>query len=559
MFPKHTRKEKHEIDPDEIFLDAHNLPHFDQHQLEGRFEHPISKAALTLLSVLFALTVTVLFGRLFMLQVVEYDTLRERAENNRLRQIPLFAERGVIFDRNGEELAWNEPFKDRQETFPRRVYTSRQGFAHVLGYISYPGRDEAGYYYNELISGQQGIEHAFNRDLAGRNGLRLIETDASGNLHSRSIIHTPEDGSNITTTIDARIQRELFDSLGITVNTYGFTGGAGIIMDVQNGEILALSSFPEYDPNILSLGKESEIIESYINDPQKPFLNRAVSGLYTPGSIVKPFIALAALNENVITPEEEILSTGSISIPNPYFPDRESVFRDWKAHGWVDMRKAIAASSNVYFYEISGGYENRTGLGIWKIESYMKKFGFGRSSDIAFAEDKKGLVPTPDWKEETFVDKWRVGDTYNTAIGQYGFQITPIQAVRATAAIANGGPLLVPILKKSSGEKPKSEQIFISKKHFKVVREGMRKAVLEGTAQGIALPFVSVAAKTGTAEVGIKKQNVNSWIIGFFPYDKPRFAFAVVLEKGPRENLVGALSVMRNLLVWMYENAPEYF
>ena len=154
------------------------------------------------------------------------------------------------------------------------------------------------------------------------------------------------------------------------------------MMDIHTGEIWSMASYPEYSSQVLSDGAPREKISFYTNNKDKPFLNRVVSGLYPPGSTVKPYLALAALNERVIEPETQILSTGSISIPNPYFPDKESVFVDWKAHGLVDMREAIAVSSNVYFYEIGGGYEEQKGLGIKNIEKYMRIFGFGEKTGI---------------------------------------------------------------------------------------------------------------------------------------------------------------------------------
>ena len=184
-----------------------------------------------------------------------------------------------------------------------------------------------------------------------------------------------------------------------------------------------------------------------MEDEGKRFLEGALDGLYMPGSIVKPFIASAALTEKIITPEKSILSIGSISIPNPYNPDKESVFKDWKAHGYVNMREAIAVSSDVYFYEIGGGFGDQPGLGIARIKQYLELFGFGKADDNNFLLDVKGTIPDPAWKAQVFDgEPWRIGDTYNTSIGQYGMQVTPMQALRATAAIANGGFLVDPTL-----------------------------------------------------------------------------------------------------------------
>ena len=410
-----------------------------------------------------------------------------------------------------------------------------------------------------LTLGKDGVEKFYNETLSGAHGLKIVETDVFGTIISESTANEPRSGENLRLTIDARVEGELFRRIKGLAESVGFRGGAGVVMDVKDGSILALASFPEYDSNILTEGVNARKIQEFVGSSGKPFLNRAVGGLYIPGSIMKPFVALGALNEGIISPEEKILSTGSIAIPNPYAPGEVSVFRDWKAHGWVAMRDALAVSSDVYFYEVGGGYEAQRGLGISNMEKYFRLFGFGTETGIDLPGEEAGTIPTPSWKEETFNDAWRLGDTYNTAIGQYGFEVTPIQAVRAVSAIASDGTLVVPhVVRSEETAESGAVNILIPREYFDVVREGMREAVLRGTAQGLYTPAVSVAAKTGTAELGISKRRVNSWVIGFFPYKEPRFAFALVMESGPRENLVGATFVMREMIQWMAENTPEY-
>ena len=575
MFSRKKKYHYHEIDPDEIFLDSHNLPEFNRSQFEGRLEKPIAKHVLTIAGALFVGVLVLFSGKLAVLQIDEGEMYRARAENNHLHRTIIFTERGIIKDKNGVELAWNTPFDATLgKPFAERNYILEDGFAHLLGYIHYPQKDRAGFYYEETIQGGEGIERSYDEILSGENGVKLVETDVSGDIRAQNILEPPEDGDNLTLTIDARVQAKLYSSIKSLAESVGFSGGAGVLMDVETGEVLALTSFPEYDSNIISSGKDPVALKKYQADARAPFLNRTVSGLYTPGSIIKPFIALGALVEGVVDENTKILSTGSISIPNPYFPDKPSIFRDWKAHGWTNMREALAVSSDVYFYEIGGGYQNQRGLGIEKINEYTRLFGFGGLSGIDLLEEVSGVIPTPEWKQEIFNDVWRLGDTYNTAIGQYGFQITPIQAVRAVSSVANDGILVAPhvvmaieennrdalekgknlVIVSGSGEK----RVPIATDFFQIVREGMREAVLHGTGQGLFLSSVSVAAKTGTAEVGISKKRVNSWIIGFFPYENPRFAFAIVMEHGPRENLVGALYVARELLEWMSIKTPEY-
>jgi len=549
------------IDPDEIFLDSSNLPEFDRHHFEGRIEQSLEKLPFWGLGLLFVVIVFVFGWKIFDLQIIAGDDFRLASETNRLRHTILFNERGIILDRVGVVLAENIP-NYSSEQYSLRSYTQTDGLAHVLGYVGYPARDKSGYFYQIEFQGKAGVEDFYNDLLAGSYGIKIIETNATGEVQSESSVNLPENGSDVVLSIDSRVTEALFNFIKNLAIEVGFAGGAGVLMDIQNGEILSLTSFPEYDPGVLTAGEDRDTIKSFISDERKPFLNRVVSGLYTPGSIVKPFIALAALNEKIITPEQKILSTGSIAIPHPYLSDEESVFNDWRAHGKVDMKEALAVSSNVYFYEIGGGFEDQRGLGIGRIDQYMGLFGFGKETGIDVGGELVGVIPTPEWKQSVFDDEWRVGDTYNTAIGQYGFQVTPLQAVRAIGAIANNGMLRTPHLIREKETKElsikKDVRIKIPQEHFIVVKEGLRDSVLYGTASALNVFQVPVAAKTGTAELGTLKKRVNSWVIGFFPYENPRFAFAVVMEGGRRGNLIGAPFVMRELLEWMARETPEY-
>lgn len=547
---------RHEIAPDEILIDSSNLPKFDTHHFEGRFEKPITARTIFALSAVFLLCGGLFFSRLWILQINRGEAYSVRSENNRLRFTDIFANRGVIFDRNGVALASNKE-NDRGGEFPLRTYKNAPGLSHVVGYLKYPTKDANGFYYRKSFAGQDGVESTYSDFLSGENGLKIVETDALGNIQSESASRVPKDGNNMTLTIDARLQSKIYELMKEHSERLGFSGGAAVIMDVNSGELLVLTSFPEYDSALLTEG-DQDALNKYLNDKSTPFLNRAVSGLYTPGSIIKPILALAALEEGIISPAKQILSTGSISVPNPYFPGKKTIFLDWKEHGYTDMRRALAVSSNVYFYTIGGGHGDQKGLGIEKIEKYVRLFGFGEKTGIRLLSEQESIIPNPAWKEKVFDgDPWRIGDTYNSAIGQYGFQVTPIQVVRYVSAIANGGTLLTPTLvPEDMGIVTKS--IKINQENLKIVREGMRLAVLEGTASGLNIPSVEVAAKTGTAELGAAKQLVNSWSIGFFPYENPHYAFAVLMERGPRQNTVGATSVMRQFLDWLAIYEPQY-
>lgn len=327
-------------------------------------------------------------------------------------------------------------------------------------------------------------------------------------------------------------------------------------MDVTNGEVLALVSYPEYDNNLITNAttkEEKKQVADDLLDKRRKFLNRAVSGLFTPGSTVKPFFAYAALAEKIITPEQNIYSAGQLVIENKY-DGPDTVFKDWKAHGYVDMRKAIAQSSDEYFYQIGGGYKDQKGLGIARLNTYAKKFGFASTTGIDLPGEEFGVIPSPEWKKKVFDEEWLLGNTYHSSIGQYGFQLTPLELVRAVSAIANGGYLVTPhILLRGVTA---SSSINLNQKNLKVIQEGMRQTVTSegGTVKSLNLEGIEVAGKSGTAELGVTKQLVNSWTSGYFPYENPKYAFVVIMEKGDRNNLSGAVVAMKETLEWMRDN-----
>lgn len=560
LLHKFKRRNYKDIAPDEIFLDSKNLPEFDIYQFEGRLEKPISHRVFSIFGLACLLIAAIFLVKLGSLQIVYGAFYKNKSDNNKLKQTLLVAPRGSIYSRNGEPMAWNQK-SENESDYPSRKYIEAPGFGSLLGFLKYPAKDKSGFYYEEEFAPKDGAELYLNEILSGRNGLKLEETSVSGDVISQSVTEPPKNGEDATISIDSRVQEKFYGIMADLSHNVGFQGGAGIIMDVNSGEILSMVSFPGYDSSVMTEGTDAGKIENYSADSRNPFLNRTISGLYAPGSIVKPFLALAALQEKVITPEKIIVSTGQIEVPNPYDPSKPSIFKDWKANGPVDMRRAIAVSSDVYFYEIGGGFGSQPGLGINRIKKYLEAFGFTKKTGFDSQKEATGVIPDPAWKEKTFNGEiWRIGDTYNTAIGQYGVQITPIQAAVAVSAIANGGTLLTPsLLFTATSTVAKGARVPIDPADFQIVREGMRQGVAEGgTAAGLNTSAVDVAGKTGTAELGTRKQFVNSWVIGFFPYEKPKYAFAVVMEKGPVGNLLGGTYVMRTLLDWMVANTPEY-
>ncbi|TSD02500.1 MAG: Penicillin-binding protein 2 [Parcubacteria group bacterium Athens0714_24] len=545
FFRKRPKIKDLQIYPDEIFLDSKNIPKFDTQQFEGRLEKPISKKTFFIFSSFLVLISFFYFGQVFNLQVLRGQAMADRSQKNNLKKEIILPPRTTIADRDGVRLAWTDG--------DQRNYIDIAGFSHIIGYLGLPSKEDLqnnpGLAMNVII-GKEGVEKKYEEFLRGNAGVKLVEFDSQNNIISESVQTLPVANEDFKLTIDSGVQAKLFEALSSAGKNLGYKGGAGTILDVNNGEVLALASYPEY---------KQENISDYLNAKNNPFLNRAISGLYAPGSIVKPFIALAALNENIISPDKQIFSSGSISIPNPFFPDKKNIFLDWKAHGWTDMKKALAVSSDVYFYEIGGGYQNQKGLGISKLEDYAKQFGMDSKTGIDLLGEENGVVPDPELKARADPRDpiWRVGDTYNASIGQGYFQVTPIEMAVFAAALANNGifvqPHLAPVLNNSS-----VKTIDIPKEYFDIVREGMLMAVKEGTATTLNVPGISIAAKTGTAQVGANNQFTNSWVIGFFPYENPKYAFAVVTERGPKDSAAGAQYVMRQILDWLAIYRPEY-
>lgn len=558
----------HEIDPEDVFLDSQNLSSLNLDQFEGHLERPIAKYVFYFFIAVFLLLIGGFSWRLFSLQVIDGEFYAMKADSNHLKKIPLFALRGTISDRNGELLAWNtlgnyiykgtasSTEKVSIDDIPMRVYTETKGFSHILGYVSYPKRDQSGVFWQDEYIGKDGVERQYQNNLQGTKGERVIAINALNEIEAENVVVYPVHGQNLKLTIDKGVQAKLYESIESLAKRAPFVSGAGVIMDVTTGEILAIASYPEYDNNMMTNAKteeENKQVREDLVDKRNKFLNRGVSGLFTPGSTVKPFIAIAALMEDIITPEKTIYSSGQLVIKNKYGgPD--TVFKDWKAHGYTDMRKALEQSSDEYFYQVGGGYESQKGLGINRINQYAKLFGFATTTGIDLPGEKHGVVPSPEWKKKVFNEDWLLGNTYHTSIGQYGFQVTPLELIRAVAALANGGYLVRPHV--AQGLLENTTVLDLKEEDLKVIREGMHLVVHGdgGTGKALNIPGVDVAAKSGTAELGLTKQLVNSLIVGYFPYDVPRYAFVVVMEKGNRGNTQGAVYAAKETIEWMRDN-----
>jgi penicillin-binding protein 2 len=547
-----------QVDVEEILLDASNIPALNYARMEGKRELPIERRSIWTIGAIFCLVAIVFGVKIVSLQVVHGQEYRTIADNNSVDKAPIIAERGVVYDRRGEMLAWNEVDESGEYDFPIRAYTDRAGLGQVLGYVSYPKKDKRGFFFRTDYLGRSGVELAFDEVLKGDNGNKIVEVDALSKVVSEYAVDIADSGGAITLSIDAELSEAMYDIIATSSVKAGFRSGAAAIMNIHTGEILALTSYPSFDPEVMADGDDTTLIDQYNKDDRLPFLNKVIGGAYTPGSIVKPFVAYAALEHHIIDPSKVIVSTGELVVPNPYNPSNPSVFKDWRAHGKMTMREAIAFSSNVYFYIIGGGYGDQGGLGITKMAENYRRFGLGELTGINLAQEQAGVVPDPKWKQEVFNDDWRLGDTYFTAIGQFGFLTTPIQMLRAYAALANGGYLVSPHVE--NGVQGEKKDLQIDPALMQIVHEGMRKTVIYngGTARSLERKDVAIAAKSGTAEVGVGNAYVNSWAAGFWPYEEPEYAFILMMDKAPRSNALGAARIMGDVVQWMSINRPEY-
>ncbi len=538
------------LDPEDIFLDASNSPGFDENKLEGTLEkalpHSLPRIFLLLIIIIFSL-----FGsRLYMMQVVKGESYKERADKNAIKKIPVFPLRGTIEDRNGEPLAWN--LHNEVSGVLERRYTTVPGFSNILGYVSYPKKDSSGIFWQDEYVGKDGVEKQFQELLQGKNGEQLIEVSASREIVSNNVLTTATPGKNVKLSIDAKVQAKMYSEIEKLAKKASFESGAGVMIDVRNGEVISLVSYPEYNNNLMtnaSSAEEKAVISNDLVSKQNKFLNRPVSGLFIPGSTVKPFMALAALEEKIISPYKNIFSSGQLVVKNKYGgPD--GIFKDWKAHGYVDMRKAISVSSDEYFYQVGGGFADQPGLGIKRIYSYMHKYGFEDITGIDLPGEVSGVVPSIEWKQRKFKDgDWKLGNSYHTSIGQFGFLTTPLELARSYALLANGYYLITPTV--ILGKKASTTSVEFSSENVKVVREGMRLSAVEGTAHLLTMENVSLAAKTGTAEVGANKEKVNSLVISYFPYENPKYVLVVVMEKAAHGNTFGATLAGKEIVTFL--------
>ena len=410
-----------------------------------------------------------------------------------------------------------------------RTYPIGKRACHIIGYV---GRaDPAGFednpyhYYLPEMAGRRGIEAKLDEALRGEAGGRLVRVDVSGFRHEDLGGRAPRAGSDVLLAIDMNAQR-------IAEEALGDDPGAVVILDPRNGDVLAMASTPGFNPNDFVPSISTARWAAMRDDKDTPLRNRAVVGGYAPGSIFKPVVAMAALENDQSTAATSYKCDGVLNVGN-------TSFRCWTRgrHGVLAMREALMRSCNVYFYRLG------MNMGHEYIAHMARAVGLGRKTGINLPYEISGLVPDGAWVRAERDHRWRVGDTCNLSIGQGALTVTPLQMALVTSAIANGGHLYRPRLIKGVRQPGQSEfrelpikvanELNWSPRSIQVVREGMRDVIMakRGTGKLARVEGLTAAGKTGTAEYGRKSEGrKRGWMIAFAPYDEPRYVVAVLIE-----------------------------
>jgi len=564
-------------------------------------------ARITVLSVFCAAVLVGYLLAFYYLQVVQFEHYEELAEANRIRRVLEPAPRGAILDRFGRVMARNRPSFDvtlnreqakqldvtlrtlapvldvsvdelrdrigrgasrpryepivigsdvslaaasfiesRRADLPgiaisvsmRRSYEEGDRASHALGYVGEINKTmlDRPEFKNALpgdIVGKAGVERSYDKELTGARGTRQVVVNSGGRVMGELAGGVdPIAGHDVGLSINLDMQRELEQAFGDSV-------GAGVFLDPRNGEILAMVSRPGYDPNFFARRFSSQIWRGLVDDPRHPLQNRAVQSAYSPGSTFKPIMAAAALEEGVATPDTVFYCSGSA-----IFHGRRFLCHLQGGHGAVDMKRAIQVSCNIYFYNLGSR------LGIDSIARYARHLGLGSVTGIDIGQENSGLVPTPEWKQQIYKDRWYPSETISVAIGQGPLLITPLQMAMVQGIIATNGHRVQPHLRLAGPvaagmETPRTDgEDLISGRSLEVVRDAEWAVVNEwGTGTQARIAGRDVCGKTGTAQVfagsaGVKDEDLppemrdHAWFVGFAPRDNPRVSFAVIVEHG---------------------------
>lgn len=495
------------------------------------------------------------------------------------------------------------------EIEPIRQYPTGYLTAEIIGFLG-PITAENQEYYEDLgfVAGRDkvgfaGAEYSLDEILLGQNGERVIEVDAAGKeIRDIEPPVASVAGNSVRLTIDTRLQSAAYTALvdemkfwNTYLNRILSQNGVVIAMNPKTGEILAMVSEPTYENNRLERFIPAYYYNQLSEDPLKPLLNHGISAMHPPGSVFKMVAAIGALNEGVVTPEQEIACPGTISIMQKYSANdpgtpREYVGYDRAGHGMCNFVKAVGLSDDIYFYKIGGGFENEIpdgGLGAWRLKEYALALGYYRLSGIELPGEVQGLIPDPTWKRIYRAENWSTGDTYITTIGQGYVLATPLQVLQSFAILANDGKYMQPTIVKEildadgnviqefspklvwditkdplinvldENNKPTGEKIVVEPWVIDYAQQGMRRVVEDGTAtNAMALLEIPSAGKTGTAEYCdnvAQEKNLcqpeawpaHSWYVGYAPYDDPEIAVVAFVYNGFEGASVAAPIVQR--------------
>ena len=609
------------------------------HQTEKRL---VNKRLIACAALVLAISCT-LVGRLYFLQVTEFDYNSTVSENNRVHVLPIPPERGLIYDRNGVLLADNQPSFNMTLTRERagdtakvldsvisilhlpqeehavfakamkqarhpfdpstllyelseeqiallavnqyrlpgievqaqfvRHYPQGDHFAHSVGYVGRINEKEvkqvdATEYRGTQSIGKTGIERFYEHELHGHVGFEEVETNAQGRI-MRVLRHTDAvPGKNIVLSLDIKLQEAAEEALGDR-------RGSIIALDPNTGEVLAMVSKPSFDPNLFVKGISSKDYSGLRDSIDKPLFNRALRGLYAPGSTIKPEVAIAGLDSGVISASTRVFDPGYFQLPNV-----DHKYRNWNhsGDGWVDLNAAIMRSNDTYFYDLASK------LGIDRMHDYLSMFGVGQKVSLDMFEESPGLMPSREWKRTTRRQAWFPGETVILGIGQGYMQVTPLQLAQATALIANKGVWNRPHVARSVDgaapvdEHPMANIVLHDPKEWDQVNHAMQlvmhdaRGIARASAQGAQY---RIAGKSGTAQVVAIKQGErynrlktaernrdNALFVGFAPAENPQIVISVMIENGEAGGRVAGPVVRKVMDAWLLDNQgalkPQY-
>ncbi len=556
--------------------------------------------------VIVLIAIGIIFSRFFYLQVVQHKILLKNSEKNRIRTTALAPARGFIYDRNGQLLVDNLPtyrlivipekvaeFKERlfalqpiinlssdqiseivkqarnnppfkpitikgkltevqlsafiarkhqfkgfqAEPYLIRHYIYTNILAHVVGYVGRINDQEKSRldkkeYLGTDYTGKSGLEKYHEDALHGKPGSLIVETNAQGKVLKTIEQILPISGQDINLTIDIELQKAAYEALGDLT-------GSVIAINPEDGEILAMVSKPGFDPNDFVNGISHAKYSALINSPERPLFNRSIKGRYEPGSTIKPYMALAGLYYKLIDSDYRMFSKGYFQLEN-----QERKYHDWKkgGHGWVDIKQSLTQSVNTFYYQLA------LKLGIDRIHDFLALFKFGELSGIELLGEKKGLLPSRQWKKANKGTIWFPGETVITGIGQGFLVSTPMQLANSLTILVNKGRYAQPHLIKQ--ETHNSQQLLpnVKAEYWEIVHNGMIGVVndAKGTARSIINKDYLIAGKSGTSQVyGKKEEDLytknaeipkhlrnHALFIAFAPADDPKIAVVVVAEHG---------------------------